>query len=130
MKTRILSALVIVGGLALLLMLATAAQGTTKPVVAPSSPPTPLPIEVAPPVHIPYNPFLRSDTLPEYPYNKLRPSGLRPQPAPTKPAGIDLDVTYISRWPMYNHYTDEDSDTNLDTHGNFDSYTNYRAWLH
>jgi hypothetical protein len=34
----------------------------------------------------------------------VRPRGLQPQAALAKPAGIDLDATYISRTPLYSQY--------------------------
>lgn len=54
--------------------------------------------------HTPYNPFQLCERLPEYPHNILRPAGGQGRPALTKPSGVDLDVTYISRTPMYNRY--------------------------
>jgi sugar lactone lactonase YvrE len=56
-------------------------------------------------IHIPYDPFVHSDTLPEYPpYNNLNPTPFQRLPLLVKPSGIDLDVTYISRTSMYNRY--------------------------
>ena len=46
---------------------------------------------------------MRSVTLPEYPYNNLLPLE-RPKTLFSKPTGVDLDVTYINRTPMYSRY--------------------------
>ncbi|MBC7227754.1 MAG: 6-bladed beta-propeller, partial [Thermoflexales bacterium] len=56
------------------------------------------------PQHIPYNPLQPYETLPEYPYNHLHPVYRRPLHTFAKPAGVDLDVTYISRTPLYSRY--------------------------
>jgi hypothetical protein len=103
MKTRFCSMLITVGGLALLLISGAAAQNAPLN-LEPVSPPTPPTVEFAPPNHIPYDPYQRLDTLPEYPYNGLQPIRTQAQPMPAKPAGIDLDVTYIGRSPMYKRY--------------------------
>jgi hypothetical protein len=55
-------------------------------------------------IHVPYVPFVHADTLPEYPYNNLNSQGFHSPSLLTKPSGIDLDVIYISRTPMYNRY--------------------------
>lgn len=71
--------------------------GSPTPLVAPTPP-----VPVSSP-HVPYDPFKHWNTLPTYPSTPRTP---RPQPwiALTKPAGVDLDVAYISRTPMYNRY--------------------------
>jgi hypothetical protein len=103
MKARFIVVLGLVLGLTLLMAVIAMAQETEAP--APSAPPVaPGPTPGVPPVHVPYDPFKRWDTLPEYPYNKLRPLAPRAGVLATKPAGIDLDVTYISRAPLYNIY--------------------------
>ncbi|MCX6028722.1 MAG: CSLREA domain-containing protein [Chloroflexi bacterium] len=125
MKTRHLAFLLPLVGLALWLTLAAAAAQNSTLSVTPSpdggpstAPSTPLPLrsgsaqdavvrredegESSP--HIPYDPFARHDTLPPYPYNTLPLAGDRPGATLVKPAGVDLDVTYISRAPMYNAY--------------------------
>ncbi|MFV2044346.1 MAG: CARDB domain-containing protein, partial [Anaerolineales bacterium] len=73
---------------------------TTSRAVSDPPPPAPAPTE-APNHHIPFNPIERSRVLPAYPYGGP-PAGLQSQIP--KPEGIDLDVTYISRSPMYNRY--------------------------
>lgn len=70
---------------------------------APAVPPTPAP--GGSPSHIPYDPTLRHETLPRYPYAALRsPAAQLAGGGLPKPAGVDLDVTYISREPGYHHY--------------------------
>ncbi|MGQ9787564.1 MAG: LamG-like jellyroll fold domain-containing protein, partial [Anaerolineae bacterium] len=71
--------------------------GSPAPLVTPKPP-----VPVSPP-HVLYDPFRHWNTLPTYPSTPRTP---RPQPwiALTKPAGVDLDVAYISRTPMYNRY--------------------------
>jgi hypothetical protein len=103
MKTEVLTAFIFVVVLMFLLTLAAVAQGPT-PSVGPD--PTVTPTPVAPVVfsHVPYNPFRRLTTLPEYPYNILNLKRPQSYPLLTKPVGIDLDVTYINRTPLYNRY--------------------------
>ncbi len=55
-------------------------------------------------IHIPHDPFVHSSTLPEYPYNDVNSQDFNHSSLLTKPSGIDLDVTYINRTPMYNRY--------------------------
>ncbi|MGB9774601.1 MAG: hypothetical protein ACPL4I_11360 [Bacteroidota bacterium] len=103
MRTQAFIVSILVVTLASLLVLTVAAQGTEPPGVSPTSLVTPTPpVPVSPP-HVPYDPFRRWNTLPTYP---SKPRAPRPQPqiSLTKPAGIDLDVVYISRTPMYNRY--------------------------
>ncbi len=88
MKTRYLACLLPLVGLALWLALACREVTGTSESAG----------------HFPYDPFARHDTLPAYPYNTLPSAGARPGAALVKPAGVDLDVTYISRAPMYNAY--------------------------
>ena len=54
-------------------------------------------------IHIPHDPFVHSSTLPEYPYNDVN-SQIFIICCYYQPSGIDLDVTYINRTPMYNRY--------------------------
>ncbi len=71
--------------------------------VTPATPPTPAPGQ--PPTHLPYDPTLRHETLPRYPYDGLRAPAAQPAGGGLpKPAGIDLDVLYISRDPGYHRY--------------------------
>ncbi|MEO0073953.1 MAG: LamG-like jellyroll fold domain-containing protein [candidate division WOR-3 bacterium] len=100
---RVLSVLALVVGLIISLISTSTAQNTT-PGLGPTSPPIPGALEFALPNHVPYDPFQRHETLPEYPYNRMRPAGMQARPALAKPAGVDLDVTYISRTPLYNSY--------------------------
>jgi hypothetical protein len=65
--------------------------------------PSPVPSERSVQAHIPYDPFVSSDILPTLPYG-ISPAVTRPGEVPTKPAGVDLDVTYIGRTPMYKRY--------------------------
>ena len=54
--------------------------------------------------HVPYDPFINLNMLPEYPLSNLHfPEG-QLIALLIKPTGIDLDVTYINRTPMYNRY--------------------------
>lgn len=53
--------------------------------------------------HKPYDPFESRATLPEYP-DRSDPPKPRPEALLTKPPGVDLDVTYISRNPLYSRY--------------------------
>ncbi len=105
MKARFFAVSTLVVGLTLLLALAVTTRGA-EPSAPPNPTVTPIPplTVVVSPTHVPYDPFKRWETLPEYPYNNLRPLKPQPQPVLAKPAGIDLDVTYISRTPMYNRY--------------------------
>ncbi len=108
-QRRIRIALYLLAGLAFLALLGgslAAAQGDAGG--RPAAPPTPAaggaPGRV--PTHIPYDPTIRQATLPGYPYDALRPPAAA-QPAGgglPKPAGVDLDVTYISREPGYRRY--------------------------
>jgi hypothetical protein len=101
MKIRFLSLAGLVSGLVIWLISSVAA-GQMPPRREVS---VPLPaVTPALTQHIPYNPFQRHETLPEYPYNRLGPASMRVGPMPTRPAGVDLDVTYISRTPMYYKY--------------------------
>ena len=103
MKTRHLACLLPLVGLALWLMLTrrevTGASESAGhfAAVSPALAPTPS-------VHVSYDPFARHETLPAYPYNALPPARARPGAGLVKPAGIDLDVTCISRDPMYSRY--------------------------
>jgi len=89
--------LALIGGLAAI------AQGDSSARAA-LSPPTPAPGQ--PPAHIPYDPTVRHETLPRYPYDALRPpaSARHVGGGLPKPSGVDLDVLYISRDPMYHRY--------------------------
>jgi hypothetical protein len=85
-----------------MLILVAVAAGAELP--AAQEPPTlPLPIIPTSPAHAPYDPFRRPETLPRYPAEPLLPPSQSELPW-TKPEGIDLDVTYISRAPMFNRY--------------------------
>jgi hypothetical protein len=97
MKTRFLFALVLTACLGVLTAADAPAQGT-QPAPSPEAP--------TPPVHIPYRPPARpAATLPEYPYNGLHRVEARPAGGGLpKPPGVDLDVTTISREPLYNPY--------------------------
>jgi TolB protein len=105
MKARLFAVFTLAVGLTILLALAATTKGEEP--LAPSNPtvtPIPPPTGVISPTHVPYDPFKHWETLPEYPYNNLRPLKPQPQPALIKPAGIDLDATYMNRTPMYNRY--------------------------
>jgi len=102
MKPRILSVFIlIVVVMAFALALAVAAQEPSGLSGFLATPPPTIPLV---PTHIPYSPFERLETLPAYPYNNTRPPRSQSQASLTKPAGIDLDVTYISRTPLYSRY--------------------------
>ena len=102
------TALSILATLALLVLI----SGSLATVAAPSdsntraAPTSPTPMPGQPPAHIPYDPTVRHLTLPRYPCDALRPpaSARLAGGGPSKPAGIDLDVTYISRAPGYHRY--------------------------
>ena len=53
---------------------------------------------------MPYDPTARSDRLPAYPYNDLYPAARPSGGGIPKPPGVDLDVLYIGRDPMYHRY--------------------------
>ena len=102
MKPQTLSVFIlIVVVIAFALALAVATQEPSGPSHPLATPPPTIPLV---PTHIPYDPFERLRTLPAYPYDNTRPSRPQSQASLTKPAGIDLDVTYISRTPLYNRY--------------------------
>jgi hypothetical protein len=67
------------------------------------SDPTPTPASV-PPVHIPFNPALRPHAPAGSSIDTPYLSGSYSRPALTRPDGIDLDVTYVNRDPMYKSY--------------------------
>ena len=56
------------------------------------------------PIHVPYDPFSHSETLPTYSYSDQSLSSFQRPSVASKPAGIDLDATYISRTPLCNRY--------------------------
>ncbi len=101
MKNRFSCLLGLIVGLAIWLTPSTTTAQTPPGEGTPISLPAATP---APPQHVPYDPFQRHTTLPAYPYNHWRPAGMQARPALAKPAGVDLDVTYISRTPMYDRY--------------------------
>jgi len=102
MKPRILSVFIlIVMVIAFALALTVAAQERSGPSNSQATPPPTIPLV---PTHVPYDPFERLETLPAYPYNNTRPPSPQSQVSLTQPAGIDLDVTYISRAPLYTRY--------------------------
>jgi hypothetical protein len=102
MKVRIVFVLAFVLSLTFILALVATAQ-EVKLSTPPGPVVTPTPTEVLPPIHVPYDPYKPWGTLPEYPYKVSRPLGPR-QALFAKPAGIDLDVTYIGRAPLYKAY--------------------------
>lgn len=55
------------------------------------------------PTHVPYAPRTRRATFLQQTYARRQPRGSAPAPL-AKPAGVDLDVTYISRSPMHHRY--------------------------
>jgi len=100
MKPRILFIIILILGLAFALALTVSAQHQTTRSGFQGTP-TPTQPPVAPP--IPYIPFTQRETFPDYLLNQAA-APLQTKAALTKPAGIDLDVTYISRTPMDNRY--------------------------
>lgn len=104
MRHPILAIIILVGILGFSPPLPAAARyGPDLPTLS-KTPPVPLTAEFAPSEHIPYDPYQRLQTLPEYPYNGSRSTGTQALSALAKPDGIDLDVTYISRTPMHKRY--------------------------
>ena len=103
MKARILSRFIRAVSLVILLTVAVPTEGAELP-DSPNLQATPTPSDPTQSSHVPYDPFTRQETLPEYP-RQPRAFGLQPQTKLAKPTGIDLDVTIISRAPMYNRYT-------------------------
>jgi hypothetical protein len=89
MKTKTFALFFLVIGLSFLLIAVKASRGESG---------------VQKPIHVPYDPFARSDRLPEYAYNKLSSMIIDRLSLLIKPAGVDLDVTIISRTPMYQRY--------------------------
>lgn len=55
------------------------------------------------PTHVPYAPRTRRATFLQQTYTRRQPRVSAPAPL-AKPAGVDLDVTYISRSPMHHRY--------------------------
>ena len=102
MKIELFSTFVFAVVLALSLTTAAAIQDTELP-DPPDLPASPTPPLSVPSAHVPYDPFTHPATLPEYP-SEPRSSQLQTRTVRAKPTGIDLDVTYISRAPMYNRY--------------------------
>jgi YVTN family beta-propeller protein len=54
-------------------------------------------------LHTPYDPFQHPEALPQYP-PQPRPARSPLQVPLARPAGVDLDVTHISRAPLYTRY--------------------------
>lgn len=102
MKLRTLCGIGLAGALFLTLVSATRVQGSTytEPQIRPTNP-TPAASEVS--EHKPYEPLEQRETLALYPPEPTI-SELRPHAPLSKPPGVDLDVTYISRSPMYSRY--------------------------
>jgi hypothetical protein len=100
MKTRLLSVLVLAACLAAFPSGPAPVQGEPLAPPATTQPP--------PTHHVPYHPPARpAATLPEYPLpgNTQYPVAARPAGGGLpKPPGVDLDVTYIGREPLYNPY--------------------------
>lgn len=86
--------------LTLTLLLAVAA---VMPIITVSSKPPRQSTPPAVPTHVPFKPFARRSTFPHYTYASRQPSIYAPA-ALIKPAGVDLDVTLISRDPMDHRY--------------------------
>jgi hypothetical protein len=106
MKARSFIASAFLLSTAVLALLGAGGTQASGPVSAASpsvNPPDPPFSTAKPSAHVPYDPFTHPATLPEYP-SKPRSSQLRPRAVPAKPTGIDLDVTHISRAPMYNRF--------------------------
>ena len=99
MQAFVIYTFLLIAILSSLFVLTTTAQ-RREPPNSPASSATPVP-----PASIlePYNPFKQRNTLPVYPSTPRDP---KPQPriSLTKPEGVDLDVVYISRTPLYHHY--------------------------
>jgi hypothetical protein len=99
MKPRIFCVFILLNVIAFTIAVTVSAQELSTPSNFLKSPTPTFPL----PPHIPYNPFNHRETFPESQLNNLQSSS-RSEASMSKPSGIDLDVTYVSRSPMYNRY--------------------------
>jgi PKD repeat protein len=87
-----------------IIMLSSAVAVHGSDCLDPAIPPlSPTPAGSAVAGHKPYDPFEYQQTLPSYSGEPTFPEP-RLEATLMKPTGVDLDVTYISRSPMYNRY--------------------------
>jgi hypothetical protein len=100
MKPRIIRILIFVMVITFAFTLAVSAQesSTSSNFLA-----SPTPTTSHLPYQIPFIPFKSRETFPAY-LSKSQQMNPRSAVLLTKPTGIDLDVTYINRSPMYNRY--------------------------